>query len=156
MARLLGLEWNQIVAGACGLQSIKLRFEKIEKDGVVIINDCYNAEPESMQAAIHNLPQPSLGGKTIAVLGEMTELGSYAEEGHRVVADAAVAKVDHLLCYGKGCLPMVEIFNQAGKPVDLFRDIESLKQTLFEISKTGDVVLIKGSNGNKLWELLED
>ena len=109
-----------------------------------------------MRAAVNHLPKPSFGGKTIAVLGEMTELGSYTEEGHRIVAHAAISKVDHLFCYGKGCLPMVEIFNQAGKPVDIFRDIKALKQALFEISKTGDVVLIKGSNGNQLWKLLED
>lgn len=155
-ARLLGLDGSHLIAGAQGLKSIKLRFEKVEKNGILFINDCYNAEPESMQAAVNHIPQPSFGGKTIAVLGEMTELGSYTDEGHRVVAHAAISKVDHLLCYGKGCWPMVEIFNQAGKPVDLFRDMKALKQTLFEISKTGDVVLIKGSNGNKLWQLLEE
>ncbi len=50
---------------------------------------------------------------------------------------------------------MFDIFNKVGKPADFFRDLKQLKTILFEISKPGDVVLIKGSRSNKLWQILE-
>jgi UDP-N-acetylmuramoyl-tripeptide--D-alanyl-D-alanine ligase len=154
-ARILGLSWNEIVAGAQKLKAFGQRFERVEKDGIVFINDCYNASPESMEAALSNLPQPSLGGKTIAVLGMMVDLGSYSHERHCDVGRWALGKTDHLLCYGKECLPMVDIFSEAGKPAEFFRDLKHLKSVLFEIAKPGDIVLIKGSKVNKLWQVLE-
>jgi len=155
VARLLGLSWEEITAGAHHLKAVDKRFERIEKDGYVIINDCYNASPESMEAALSNLPKPAYGAKTIAVFGEMVDLGSYSEERHRDLAHMASDKIDHCLCYGKGCLPMLEIFNKNGKPAEFFRDLQQLKSILFEISKPGDVILIKGSRSNKLWQILE-
>ena len=146
----MGLTWEEIISGAHHLKTIDKRFEKIEKNGYVIINDCYNASPESMEAALSNLPAPSFGGKTIAVFGEMVDLGTYSEQGHRAVAQLASKKIDHFLCYGKGCLPMLDVFNKEGKPAEFFRDLKQLKDMLFEISKPGDVILIKGSRSNKL------
>lgn len=156
VARMMGLSWQEVIAGAKLLKSISLRYEKIQKRGMTVINDCYNASPESMEVALINLPQPSFGGKTIAVLGEMTcGLGSYSEGAHRKVAELALKKVDHLLCYGKGCLPMMATFSDAGRPAEFFHDLEKLKETLLEVSKPGDVILIKGSNSNQLWQILE-
>jgi UDP-N-acetylmuramoyl-tripeptide--D-alanyl-D-alanine ligase len=154
-ARILGLAWNQIIAGAQQLKTYGLRFERIEKDGIVFINDCYNASPESMEAALSNLPRPSMGGKTIAVFGEMVDLGIYSHQRHCDLAHSALPRVDHMLCFGKGCFPMVDIFSKKGKPAEFFRGMKQLKSTLFEISKPGDVVLIKGSKINKLWQILE-
>ncbi len=155
VARLLGLSWQEIIAGAKLLKSFGLRFERIEREGIVFINDCYNASPESMEVALVNLPRPSFGGKTIAVLGEMTGLGSYSEGEHRKVAELALDKIEHLLCFGKGCLPMIAAFNGVGRPAEFFHDLQKLRATLFEISKPGDVVLIKGSNANQLWQILD-
>lgn len=155
VAKLMGLSWEEIIRGVAHLKSIQLRFEKIERDGVVFINDSYNASPESMKAAFENLPKPSFGAKSIAVLGEMSTLGKYSDEGHRKVGEVALHKVDHLLCYGKKCLPMVELFTAAGKPAEFYHDLKDLERALFELTKPGDIVLIKGSNSNKLWQLLE-
>ncbi len=156
VARILGLSWNQIMSGAHHLKTADKRFERVERNGFTIINDCYNASPESMEAALLNLPIPAFGAKTIAVFGEMVDLGSLSEQKHRDVAQMALGKVDHFLCYGKGCLPMLDIFNKTGKPAEFFRDLKHLKSTLFEICKPGDVILIKGSRSNKLWQILEN
>lgn len=156
VAKLMGLSWEEIIKGASQLKSIGNRFEKIDRDGAIIISDCYNASPESMKAALNNLPKPAFGAKTIIVFGEMLALGKYSEEGHRKVGELALQKADHLLCFGKRCMPMLETFTAAGKPAEFFRDRTVLKKTLFDLSKPGDVVLIKGSNGNKLWEILEE
>jgi len=154
-ARLLGVEWNDIFNAARFLTLPPLRFERKEKSGILFISDCYNANPESMAAAICNLPSPGLGGKTIAVFGEMTELGAHSEEEHRIVARHASPRVDHILCYGKGCLAMMPLFSEADRPAEFFTDLRDLKEALFELAKPGDVVLIKGSNANRLWQVLD-
>lgn len=155
VARILGLSWEEIIRGAQLLKEAPLRFQRVEKEGIVFINDCYNASPESMAAALSNLPVPRYGAKTIAVLGEMVHLGNHSEARHQGVAELALKNVDHLLCVGKGCLPMIEVFNKAGKPAQFFTDLKELKSALFEITKPGDVVLVKGSNSNKMWQILE-
>lgn len=155
VARIMGLSWEEILRGAAQLKNFQLRFEKLSRDGATFINDCYNASPESMESALRNLPNPSFGGKTIAVLGEMSTLGAFSEEGHQKIGTVALEKVDHLLCYGKKCIPMVQLFEAAGKPTELYHDLNELKSALFELSKPGDVVLVKGSNSNKLWQLFE-
>jgi UDP-N-acetylmuramoyl-tripeptide--D-alanyl-D-alanine ligase len=155
VAKIMGLTWEEMLKGIHLLKSIPCRYEKIDKGGVTIVNDCYNASPESMKAALDNLPAPRLGAKTIVVFGEITSLGTYSEEGHKRVGEDVLKKADHLLCYGKRALPIVEMFNAAGKPAEFFHSLPELKQTLFDLTKPGDVVLIKGSNSNKLWQLLE-
>lgn len=155
VARVMGLAWDEILRGVGELKSIPRRFEKIDRDGVMIVNDCYNASPESMKAALDNLPKPAFGAKTIVVFGEITSLGKYSDEGHKKIGLQLFEKADHLLCFGKRCHPIVEMFNVQGKPAEFFHDINELKKALFELSKPGDVVLIKGSNGNKLWQVLE-
>jgi len=155
VARQIGMEWEEIFERIKFLKSANLRFEKIERGGVVFINDCYNSNPESMKAALDNLPKPKGEGKTIGVFGEMTGLGSFSESKHQEIGEEALKKIDHLLCYGKGCVAMLHVFAQKKRPAEFFGDLDQLKQALFKMIKSGDVVLIKGSNANKLWQLLE-
>lgn len=156
IARLLNLSWTEIINGIQNLKTIKLRFEKIEKEGITFINDTYNNSPEAMICALNNLPLPGFGGKIVAVLGEMRYLGNFSEKMHRYVGQVAIDKVDHLLCYGKGCLPMMDVFQKSGKPVEMFHELRILKLKLFEMLKKGDVVLLRGSNPVKLWQILEN
>ena len=154
VAREMGIEWEDIFRKARFLKGFQLRFEKIEKNGVTFINDCYNASPEAALAAIKSLPFPSMGGKTVAILGELEGQGVYSEESHKEVAELAATRVDHAFLLGKECLPMLGIFKQAGKTVEFFSDLEVLKNVVFDVLKPGDVVLIKGANYTKLWQLL--
>jgi UDP-N-acetylmuramoyl-tripeptide--D-alanyl-D-alanine ligase len=155
VARQLGLSWEEIAERAKFLKGFEKRFEKIEREGVVFVNDCYNANPESMRAALDNLPRPRMGAKVVAVFAEMPGLGALSEKCHKELAEYALQKVDHMLCYGKGALPMLGPFGLVGRPAEFFNDLQKLKKTLFELSKPGDVVLIKGRNDDKLWQLLE-
>lgn len=154
VARALNLEWEEILSQVGKLQSIPSRFEKIEKSGVVFINDSYNANPTSMKAALENLPNPK-GGKRIGVLGEMRELGPFSKDSHREIGELALKYLDELLCLGEECIPLVEAFKEGGKNALLFMEISSLKTKLFRIIQSGDVVLIKGSNSKQMWTLLE-
>ena len=130
------------------------RFEFVEREGILFVDDSYNANPTSMKAALQNLPQPQPSRRRVAVLGAMKELGSYEREGHCQVAQEALKTVDYLLCLGKECSPMVDLFQEQGKAAELFTDLAILKQRLFDLIQEGDVVLLKGSNSNQLWRIL--
>ncbi len=73
--RQLDLEWDEINREIPKLQLPKMRYQQFEKEGIVFINDCYNANPDSMRAALSSLPEPKEGGKRIAVVGSMVDLG---------------------------------------------------------------------------------
>ncbi len=155
MARELGLSWEALIAQAQTLKPFKNRFEKIEREGAVFINDAYNANPQSMRAAFANLPQPGKGGRKIAVLGTMVELGDLSLQYHSEIGQEASQLFDHLLCFGKECLIMLDIFQKANLPVEHFTDLSTLKSRLFSLIRPHDLILIKGSNSTKLYSLLE-
>ncbi|MBS0603632.1 MAG: UDP-N-acetylmuramoyl-tripeptide--D-alanyl-D-alanine ligase [Verrucomicrobia bacterium] len=156
VARAMGMQWSEIIPQASKLTVFMRRFERIEREGIVFINDSYNANATSMKAALTNLPEPRAGGKRIAVLGAMKELGLYTEQSHRDVAAIALENVDLLLCLGEECQTMVDIFEKGEKPVEHFLEFEAIKRRVFEVAQEGDVVLLKGSNSKKLWLVLED
>ncbi len=155
-ARLLGMEWEEIFAAAQTLTPFKSRFERVERAGIVFINDAYNANPVSMRAAFANLPNRVERGRRIAVLGAMADLGAESEKYHREIGEQASKLFDHLLCCTEECLPMVDIFTKAGLPVEYFPDVQSMRARLFQLAQPQDVVLIKGRNSAKLWQILED
>ncbi len=155
VARAMGMQWSEIIPQAQKLTVYKRRFERVEREGIVFINDSYNANATSMRAALTNLPLPREGKKRIAVLGSMKELGAHTEQCHRDVATIALGHVDHLLCFGEECLTMVDVFERAQKPVEYFEEFNALKRRVFEVAEEGDVVLIKGSNSKRMWMILE-
>ncbi|HSX25761.1 MAG TPA: UDP-N-acetylmuramoyl-tripeptide--D-alanyl-D-alanine ligase [Chlamydiales bacterium] len=155
VARQMKLEWDEINQQIGQLQLPKMRFEQFEKEGVTFINDAYNANPDSMRAALTNLPEPKEGGKRIAVLATMVELGSYSENSHREVGRLAHTFSDHLLAIGPEALAYCEMFDEVKKPAEHFSDHESLTQRLKELMCPGDVVLVKGSRRMQLEKIFE-
>lgn len=153
-ARYFKLCWDEIQNMLPLLRSIEKRFQPLVKDGVLYINDSYNSNPDSLRAALSNLPSPPRGNKRIAVIGGMTELGDFTEISHREMGQLALRFVDTLFCFGKECVPMIEVFTQHERKAILFDDLELLKQELIKETAVGDVVLIKGSNKKQLWQLL--
>ncbi|CAM0117082.1 UDP-N-acetylmuramoyl-tripeptide--D-alanyl-D-alanine ligase [Rhabdochlamydiaceae symbiont of Dictyostelium giganteum] len=155
LARFMNLSWEEIFQGLEDLKLIHHRFEKIERDGVLFINDSYNASPESMKAAFENLPPPLPGGRVIAVLAEMVTLGPYSDEGHLYVGQIALDKADHLFCLGSKCSPMIEVWKEKGREAILYPSLNALKEFIFSFVRPKDIVLLKGSNCHKLWTILE-
>lgn len=153
---MLGLEKEHICESATMLSSCPRRFEKQEKEGVVYINDSYNANPCSMKAALANLPSASPRKKVIAVLGTMAELGDFTESAHREVGAFAAGYVDLLLCLGQECASMCEEFSKKGKRAELFSSLPALQKQLQKEIEVGDVVLIKASRSVQLWQVLEE
>lgn len=153
VARHFGLTEQEIKKGSETAQSIDKRFQVGVKKGVHFVNDAYNASEPSVIAALSYLPKTS--GKTVAVLGEMRELGPFSEMCHTHVGKEALKHIDELFLVGEGCLPIHQIFKEAGKKTKMYADGKSVLSDLKQNVQPGDVVLLKGSRYWRLWELEE-
>lgn len=154
LARAAEVPWPLIQDVARFIRLPGMRFEKVVKQGIVFINDAYNANPDSMKAALESLPKPDQGGKTIAVLSEMDALGMYTEGGHALVAETALLYVDLLLCVGELCETMHKIWKREKKPVEWYETREELEKAVQKYAKPGDVVLLKGARSHGLDQIL--
>lgn len=128
-----------------------------EVNGITVIEDCYNASPDSQKAGLNSLCKIAKSRK-IAVLGDMLELGSYSETAHRNVGEyAAECNVDMLFTYGKESEFMADSAKKSGlKSVFSFIDKAELTKALYNELKLGDTVLFKASRGMKLEEIFEE
>ncbi|CCB85837.1 UDP-N-acetylmuramoyl-tripeptide--D-alanyl-D-alanine ligase [Parachlamydia acanthamoebae] len=154
--RALGMTWSDIQQVIPTLTLPERRLEQVIKKGILFINDSYNAALTSVKAALDALPPPlQFSGKRIGVIGEMVELGTFSEACHREVGILSLAKLDLMICYGDGCLPIEEVWKKHNKPVHLTLTFEQVIAELKQHVLPGDVVLLKGSNKKQLWKVLE-
>jgi UDP-N-acetylmuramoyl-tripeptide--D-alanyl-D-alanine ligase len=140
------------VGGRVDVQFSSLRGEVVELPGeVTVVNDCYNANPMSMRAALEHL-QASSAERRIAVLGTMAELGPGSEGYHREIgAHAARLGVDVLVPVGEEALAYASAFDGETHPVATPEEAGAL---LEELARPGDRVLIKGSRSVGLERVL--
>jgi UDP-N-acetylmuramoyl-tripeptide--D-alanyl-D-alanine ligase len=148
----LGIGIDAIVAG---LESVtraeRWRMEVLTTEPVTIINDAYNASPDSMAAALKALVQVApQGGRTVAVLGEMTELGELAGEEHDAIGLLAVRlNVSQLVVVGEGAKRMHLSASLEGSWDGESRyaaTMEEAEELLEDLVRDGDTVLVKSSN----------
>jgi UDP-N-acetylmuramoyl-tripeptide--D-alanyl-D-alanine ligase len=123
-----------------------LRGERVELGlGATVINDCYNASPLSVRAALDELALETPSGRRIAVLGDMLELGTAEAELHREAGAAAeAAGVDVLITVGPRAAAMLDAFDGESYAV---ADAEEAAALAGELIAAGDVMLVKGSRG---------
>lgn len=120
----------------------------VRDDGVVVINDAYNANPDSMAAALHALAAVGRGHRTYAVLGEMLELGDESLEAHRAVGRLAdELELDCVVVVGDGATGIAE---GAGPRARQVADVDGAVSFLTERLQSGDVVIVKSSRGGRL------
>ncbi|MBR5060388.1 MAG: UDP-N-acetylmuramoyl-tripeptide--D-alanyl-D-alanine ligase [Clostridia bacterium] len=138
------------------------RQKTLDAGGVTVIDDCYNAGPESVKAQLESLAmrRPADGHKRVAVLGDMLELGDEAERLHREVASKAVELgIDRLICVGRLSSNMdAGCFRAApGKRSEFFYfdDSEACAREIVSLTEPGDVVLVKGSHGMHMEKVTE-
>jgi len=131
-----------------------LRGERVALDtGAVIINDCYNASPLSVRAALDDLASQDAEGRRVAVLGDMLELGRDEVALHREIGgDALAAGVDVLVTVGPRALAMLDMFDGEAYAV---ADADEAAALLGELLAPGDLVLVKGSRGMGLEAVAE-
>ena len=130
--------------------------QRIKKaDGITVIEDCYNASPDSQKAAINALVSFS-GKRKIAVLGDMLELGDYSETAHRQIGKyAAEKKLDAVFTYGEMSRLIAEEASKGNVKSFAFTDKAELFKALNSYLEKDDVVLFKASRGMKLEEIIE-
>ena len=129
------------------------RMEPRQRDGVLILNDAYNANPESMRAALETLAWIGRDrpGRTWAVLGPMAELGDIATAEHETVGRlAAQLKVGRLVAVGEPAQPIARGASAAGLDAVCVPDTEAAITLLREQVRPGDVVLVKASRSASL------
>jgi UDP-N-acetylmuramoyl-tripeptide--D-alanyl-D-alanine ligase len=160
-----GLGWEEIVSGLQG-DSPQLRLVAVYgPNDSLLLDDTYNASPASTIAALNLLaelpaasPAPVAGGRRVAVLGDMLELGAYEQMGHRLVGRRVIDAADLLVTVGSLGRIIAEESLAGGMPKDrviILPDVEAAKDRLPAIIQQGDVVLIKASRGVRLDQLVD-
>ncbi len=146
---LFGVPAELIKKGIEESQSVGMRMRTEKKDGITVILDCYNANPDSMRAGISVLKE-SEGNRKIALLGDMLELGDYSEQAHFEIGQFA-SGLDGVFTVGKAS---EQIYRGAQVPKKQhFETNEELCRFLSSYLSEGDTVLIKGSRGMKMEEI---
>ena len=145
VGRIMGLTNEEICEGIAHAKTIAGRTNLITLGDVLVIDDCYNANPISMKASLDVLAQAE--GRRIAVLGDMGELGENEREMHYDVGKyAANTGVDILFCCGTLSEELAKGAQRGHTKVIYFAEREKLTQTLLNFVEAGDTVLVKASH----------
>jgi UDP-N-acetylmuramoyl-tripeptide--D-alanyl-D-alanine ligase len=148
----LGLSRDEIQRGLAECLPGKMRLQMWEANGVTVLDDTYNANADSMLAALSVLKDLPGNGRRLAVLGDMAELGAQSESAHAEVGRrAAELGVGQLFAVGKMAGVMAGAARAAGlNRVMEFADVDAAATAMKNFVKTGDVVLLKASRATHL------
>ena len=154
IGKIAGLSYEEIERGLKNCKVTPMRFQKIEKNGIKYINDSYNASPVSMRYSLETLADAYKGISKIAVLADMGELGKDELKYHIEVLEYAVAlDIEKIIVFGNIMKEAAEKIENREKLI-----IAETKEEIKNIIRkdfADRVVLIKGSNFNHLWEIME-
>lgn len=153
VATELGLTEAEIAEGLKNYRTIGGRSNIIKTEKLTVIDDCYNANPESMKASLKTLS--AFEGRRVALLGDMKELGEKEKELHFEIGElAAELKIDLIITVGDLAL---EMYKAARPHIDAewYQSIEEAKLYMYEMLTIGDTVLVKASHSMKFDELVE-
>jgi UDP-N-acetylmuramoyl-tripeptide--D-alanyl-D-alanine ligase len=156
--RAFGVSLEECAAGLGAAPLTKARLQIKEIKGVQFLDDSYNANPDSMKAALRTLVELDADGKRIAVLGEMRELGTESKRGHEEVGETAAALgIDHLIAIGETGALIAHAAENAGleKSATVGSTTEAAR-LLTEIAEPGDLVLVKGSRLARTERVIEE
>lgn len=143
----MGMTLEQIKRGIEKLESLSGRFHIIEKNGITVVDDCYNANPVSMKASLGVL-KDALGRK-VAVLGDMGELGEQEKELHAQVGTfAGTLDIQMCVCVGELSQYLADAAKKENPDLEVYRmkTVEEALEKLPGLIRTGDNVLVKASH----------
>ncbi|MBQ7115133.1 MAG: UDP-N-acetylmuramoyl-tripeptide--D-alanyl-D-alanine ligase [Clostridia bacterium] len=150
---LLGMSLDECVRGLRNFAPEGMRQKITSVKGMVFIEDCYNANLDSMCAALETLKSLKIN-RTVAVLGDMLELGDFSDEAHRRVGEKAFeTECGMVVTFGEAAENITNSFIEKGGLGKAFRDKAELTDYLRQTLKEGDTVLFKGSRGMKMEEI---
>ena len=152
VARYLGVPAGDVVRAISAYKAPAMRQQMVEANGLLIIDDSYNASPDSMRSAIDVLSTRPVTGKRAAVLADMLELGDFSQQGHYQVGQYAKERgVELLVAVG----PLSrEIAAGYGEGARWFATNQEAAAFLRDALRPGDAVLVKGSRGMKTDEIV--
>ena len=157
VAAEMGLSRAEIERGLAECQPAKMRMQLWEANGARVLDDAYNANADSMLAALQTLQDMPCKGRRVAVLGDMAELGSHSQAAHvEVGRRAAESGVGQLFAIGKMASVMAQAARDAGlNRVFEFADADTAALAVKSFVKPGDVVLLKASRAARLERVAE-
>ncbi len=155
--RAFGVPLEECAIGLATAPLTKARLQIKEVNGVQFLDDSYNANPDSMKAALRTLIELAADGKRIAVLAEMRELGAASQLGHEEVGqEAATLGVDQLIGIGEMGAVIAKAAEKAGlEKTNAVGSTSEAAELLAEITEPGDLVLVKGSRLARTEEVIE-
>jgi UDP-N-acetylmuramoyl-tripeptide--D-alanyl-D-alanine ligase len=147
-----GLDRAELERGLAECQPPKMRLQIWELRGVCVLDDSYNANTDSVVAALQTLKELPCKGRRVAVLGDMAELGKHSEPAHEEIGRcAAEMGVEQLYAVGK----MAPVISRAARQAGLnrvleFNEVEPAAEAVKKFLKAGDVLLLKASRSSRL------
>ncbi|MEL6822443.1 MAG: UDP-N-acetylmuramoyl-tripeptide--D-alanyl-D-alanine ligase, partial [Calditrichota bacterium] len=155
---LAGMDLKHIKAGLEAFKPANKRMDFFERDDILFLNDAYNANPDSMRAAISYLAEmKEKGHRAVLVMGDMLELGDYEEDEHAEIGRLAIEKeLDLVLLYGPASKTALREMrgNSGDTESNWYSSHESIADHLQDYLEAGDVVLLKGSRGMQMEKVL--
>ncbi|HEY5912817.1 MAG TPA: UDP-N-acetylmuramoyl-tripeptide--D-alanyl-D-alanine ligase [Verrucomicrobiae bacterium] len=153
----LGLTRDEIGRGLAECKPMKMRMQLWEFSGVRVLDDAYNANADSMTAALQTMKELPCKGRRVAVLGDMAELGTHSESAHEEVGRrAAELGIGQLFAVGRMAPVMARGARAGGlNRVLEFTDVETVAGAVRQFVKEGDVLLLKGSRATRLERVAE-
>jgi len=150
-----GVPLEEGIRALAQVKASKSRLSLSEYGGIHLIDDSYNANSDSMEAALATMATLPCAGRRIALLGRMGEMGSYAEQGYQRVGKAATP-LDLLITVHPETSIMAKAAREAGvREVHEVLNNKEASQLLLSLVKSGDLILIKGSSTAKMKEVVE-
>ena len=157
VASQCGISAADASAALADFEPVHMRSEILRKAGIRVINDCYNANPGSVRAALDLMAEMSVDGRRIAVLGDMLELGTEASALHAEVGRYAADRADVILGTGPLSVHTIHGARKAGiepSRAEHFDNRDSLTRQLKSVLRPGDLVLVKASRGMELEQIV--
>ena len=156
-ASVFGMSFEEIKSGIEKFSSSPMRMEVLSKGTLRIINDTYNANPESVKMAINVLASVPTRGRRVAILGDMLELGAWSNIAHRDIGRLlASSPIDVLVTVGSEAAYIAEeVSDSSDKEVFTLDTTEEAEKKIARIIKSDDLILVKGSRALKMEKIVD-
>jgi len=155
----LGIPSDAMNAGLAEFQMMSQRSEVLHHKSMTLINDAYNANPQSMRQALDTLQRFQVAGRKFFVAGDMWELGSLEEEAHLRLGEAVAQQgLDYFVTVGPRARLAAESSIKNGMPANRVAALDDHQEAvdyLMHHAKSGDCLLFKGSRGAQMEKVIE-
>ncbi|WP_105614966.1 UDP-N-acetylmuramoyl-tripeptide--D-alanyl-D-alanine ligase [Vallitalea okinawensis] len=153
----LGLSLDEIIAGLKSYIPTEKRLNAYKcGKNITIIDDVYNASPDSMKAALKTLDELETIGRKIAFLGDMLEMGDFAKKGHREVGEQAASLcLDYIIAIGDNATYIQESYQEKKDNIIYFENTKQAIAAIDNIIEENDTILLKASRGMHFEEIIE-